>query len=55
MSKKLLTQEISDISNRNFEYTSPDEISLSMVRYYCLAVNEKNPIYSDEEAAKRAR
>jgi acyl dehydratase len=54
MSKKLLTQEISDISNRNFEYTSPDEISLSMVRYYCLAVNEKNPIYSDEEAAKSA-
>ena len=51
MSKKLITQEITNISGKKFEYTSPDEITLSMVRYYCLAINEKNQIYSDEEAA----
>lgn len=54
MSEKLLTQEIIDILSKKFEYTSPDEISLSMVRYYCLAIDEKNNIYFDEKKALNA-
>ena len=45
MSEKMLTQKIIDISNKKFEYTSPDQISLSMIRYYCLSINEENSIY----------
>ena len=45
MLKKLITQEIIDITKKKFNYTSPDPISLSMVRYYCLAINEKNHMY----------
>jgi acyl dehydratase len=51
MSEKMLTQKIIDISNKKFEYTSPDQISLSMIRYYCLSINEENSIYFDEEIA----
>ena len=54
MVKKLITQEIVDITKKKFKYTSPDPISLSMVRYYCLAINEKNNIYSNEQTAIRA-
>lgn len=54
MLKKLITQEIIDITKKKFKYTSPDSVSLSMVRYYCLAINEKNDIYSDEQTAIRA-
>ena len=54
MSKELLTEGIINISNKKFEYTSPDPISSSMVRYYCLGINETNDIYFNEKVAQSA-
>jgi len=48
MNMKLLTPEVESIRKKSFEYLSPDPISLSMVRYYCLAIEETNQIYFDE-------
>ncbi len=49
MTKTLLTPQIEELAKQSFEYISPDPISHSMVRYYCLAIGENNKIYSDEK------
>ena len=51
MTKTLLTPQIEELAKQSFEYISPDPISHSMVRYYCLAIGENNKIYSDEKYA----
>jgi hypothetical protein len=51
MTKTLLTPQIEELAKQSFEYISPDPISHSMVRYYCLAIGENNKIYSDEKHA----
>ena len=51
MTKTLLTPQIEELAKQSFEYISPDPISHSMVRYYCLAISENNKIYSDEKYA----
>jgi hypothetical protein len=51
MTNKLLNEDIQKIKDKVFEYCSPDPLSKSMVRYYCLAIDETNDIYFDESAA----
>ena len=46
MTKTLLTPQIEELAKQSFEYISPDPISHSMVRYYCLAIGENNTAHA---------
>lgn len=39
--------------NKVFEITEPVEVKADKIKRYCAALGETNPIYTDEEAAKK--
>ncbi len=39
--------------NKVFEVTEPVEVKAEKIARYCAALGETNPIYTDEEAAKK--
>ena len=39
--------------NKVFEVTEPVEVKADKIKRYCAALGETNPIYTDEEAAKK--
>jgi acyl dehydratase len=41
------------IINKTFEITEPVAVTREMIRTFCEALGETNPLYTDDEAAKR--
>jgi acyl dehydratase len=41
------------IINKTFEITEPVNVTREMIRKFCDALGETNPLYTDDEAAKR--
>ena len=39
--------------NKVFEVTDPVEVKADKIKRYCAALGETNPIYTDEDAAKK--
>jgi acyl dehydratase len=51
---ELLTDEVKSWIGREVTYTAPEELGRAAIRYFAKAVGEDNPIYVDDESARRA-
>jgi acyl dehydratase len=49
----LLTEEIKSLIGSEVSYTAPDEIGRASIRYFALAIGDDNPLYVDEDYARR--
>ncbi len=49
----LLTDEIKAMVGSEVSYTAPEEIGRASIRYFALAMSDENPLYSDDEYARR--
>lgn len=48
----LLTAEIRELIGREVSYTAPEELGRAAIRYFALAVGDRNPLYTDEAYAR---
>lgn len=51
----LLTEELRGWIGREVSYTAPEELGRAAIRYFALALEDDNPLYRDEEFARRTR
>ncbi len=51
----LLTDELKSWIGRQAPYTAPEEIGRASIRYFALALGDFNPLYRDEEFARKTR
>lgn len=51
----LLTDELKRWIGREATYTAPEELGRAAIRYFALALGDDNPLYNDEEFARRTR
>lgn len=49
----LLTDELRSMIGQERVYTAPEELSRASIRYFARAVGDDNPLYTDEEYARR--
>lgn len=49
----LLTDELRAAIGRTASYTAPEPLGRAAIRYYALAVGDANPLYTDDEVARR--
>jgi acyl dehydratase len=49
----LLTEAIKSLVGSEVSYTAPDEIGRASIRYFALAIGDDNPLYVDEDYARR--
>ena len=52
---KLLTDELKSWIARKVSYTAPEELGRASIRYFALALGDDNPLYRDEEFARKTR
>ena len=52
---KLLTDELKSWIGRKVSYTAPEELGRASIRYFALALGDDNPLYRDEEFARKTR
>jgi len=51
----LLTDELKGWIGREVSYTAPEELGRAAIRYFALALGDNNPLYRDEEFARKTR
>lgn len=50
----LLTDELRTWIGREARYTAPEELGRAAIRYFAVAVGDRNPVYTDDGAARAA-
>ena len=50
-----ITDDLKSWIGREASYTSPDELGRASIRYFALALGDDNPIYSNDEFARKTR
>jgi acyl dehydratase len=53
--KSRITDDLKGWIGREAKYVAPDELGRASIRYFALALGDDNPLYSDEEFAKKTR
>jgi acyl dehydratase len=51
---RLSEQQLRDCVGWEARYTAPEPIGAASIRYFALAVDDRNPVYVDADAARRA-
>jgi len=51
----LLTDEMRALVGRRRSYTAPEPVGRAAIRYFARAVGDDNPLYTDDEYARRHR
>lgn len=51
---KLLNEEVKEWIGREVTYTAPEELGRAAIRYFADAVGDNNPIYLNDESARKA-
>ena len=51
----LITPEIQSLLEKEATFTSPDEVGKASIRRFAVAVGDVNPLYLDEEYAKKSK
>ncbi|NBO08942.1 MAG: MaoC family dehydratase [Actinobacteria bacterium] len=49
----MLTPEISALVGKSISYTAPEPVGKASIRYFAMAIGDANPLYTDEEYARR--
>ena len=51
----LLTEELKSYIGRQASYTAPEELGRAAIRYFALALEDANPLYRDEDFARKTQ
>lgn len=50
-----ITDDLKSWIGREATYAAPDELGRASIRYFALALDDDNPLYADEEFARKTR